>query len=249
LWLDEYSVKSILNMLMPPRNPRSNPLALAVLACLLERPMHPYEISQTLKFRSKHESVRLNYGSLYGVVEGLERRGLIHAREVVREGRRPERTIYEITDAGMIELTDWLSDLMATPAKEYLQFEAALSFLPALPPDEALARLRDRCQALEIRLAQHRGARETALDMGLPRLFALEDEYVTTLLEAELDWVRTLVDDIESGRLEGLDGWQGLFPDESGGVAPSNPPRVSPAARPTVSDAPAKIERPPRKRK
>jgi DNA-binding PadR family transcriptional regulator len=197
--------------------------------------MHPYEISQTLKSRSKHESIRLNYGSLYGVVEGLERRELIHAREVVREGRRPERTVYEITDAGMVELTDWLSDLVATPVKEYLQYEAALTFLPALPPDEALARLKERCVNLEWAIARHGSVRRTATELGLPRIFVLEDEYVGALMEAELEWTRRLVKDIESGELEGLEGWRGFFPDESGRIAESDPP--------TMSVQPGKFER------
>ena len=63
---------------MAGRN-RNNPLALAVLLCLTERPMHPYEVATTLRQRQKHESVRLNYGSLYAVVGSLERRGLIAA--------------------------------------------------------------------------------------------------------------------------------------------------------------------------
>src|SRR3954451_18876179 len=123
---------------------RSNPLALAVLTCLHERPMHPYEVAQTLRHRAKHESIRLNYGSLYTVVDALEKHGLIRARETVREGRRPERTVYEITDAGRSEMADWLSEMVTTPVNGYPQFEAALSFLPALPPDDALDRLRDR---------------------------------------------------------------------------------------------------------
>ncbi len=41
--------------------------------------MHPYEVAQTLRSRAKHESIRLNYGSLYGVVELLERRGFVRA--------------------------------------------------------------------------------------------------------------------------------------------------------------------------
>ena len=68
---------------MPAKN-RANPLALAVLVCLAERPMHPYEVATTLRQRQKHESVRLNYGSLYGVVESLEKRGLIEAQETGR---------------------------------------------------------------------------------------------------------------------------------------------------------------------
>ena len=72
-----------------PRWSRTNPLALAVLVCLYEKPMHPYEVAQTLRQRAKQESVRLNYGSLYAVVEVLEKKGLIKATGTVQEGKRP----------------------------------------------------------------------------------------------------------------------------------------------------------------
>jgi DNA-binding PadR family transcriptional regulator len=192
---------------MPPWG-RSNPLALAVLSCLYERPMHPYEIAQTLRSRAKHESIRLNYGSLYSVVGVLEKKQFIRARETVREGRRPERTIYEITDAGARELVEWLSDLVSTPEKEYLQFEAALSLLPALSVDEALTLLQQRALALEITLTQMKAIREAAADSGLPRIFDLEGEYMQALTTAELEYVRRLVKDIESGELDGLDLWR-----------------------------------------
>lgn len=189
---------------------RANPLALAVLCTLYERPMHPYEVAQTLRTRGKHTSVRLNYGSLYGVVEALEKRGFITPIETLREGKRPERTVYELTNTGRREVVDWLSDLLGTPAKEYLQFEAALTFLPVLSPAEALPLLTGRCTALEIELAQMRAAKASAEAMGLPRLFELEAEYKERLHEAELDWLRLLVKDIESGSLEGQDMWVGF---------------------------------------
>jgi DNA-binding PadR family transcriptional regulator len=194
-----------------PRNNRSNPLALAVLACFQERPMHPYEVAQTLRARAKHESIRLNYGSLYGVVEALEKRHLIKARETVRAGRRPERTIYEITDAGLREMADWLSELVASPVKEYLQFEAALSLLPALPPDEALAALQQRRQTLQIEIALVDAAVAAAQSHGLPRLFSLESEYIQAVRRAELDYVERLAKDIESGELSGLDQWRSWY--------------------------------------
>lgn len=193
---------------MAARN-RTNPLALAVLACLYERPMHPYECARTLRSRAKHESIRLNYGSLYKVVESLERRSLIRARETVRDGRRPERTVYEITDAGIQEFVEWLSDLVSSPVKEYPQFEAALSLLPGLPPDEAVGLLEERCLALEHQLATIRASLAGSQTAGIPRLFTIETEYQQALVEAELDWVRALAKDIESGALEGLDEWRG----------------------------------------
>jgi DNA-binding PadR family transcriptional regulator len=191
-----------------PRRARSNPLALAVLVTLYERPMHPYEVAQTLRTRAKQESVRLNYGSLYGVVESLEKKGLIVARETVREGRRPERTIYEITDEGAREMVDWMTDLLGTPEKEYPNFMAGLSFLPALTPEDALQALRARAEILTFKLAKMRGAIRLAGEAGLPRLFELEAEYEERMVEAELHFVNGLVKDIESGDLEGLDMWR-----------------------------------------
>jgi DNA-binding PadR family transcriptional regulator len=191
-----------------PRRARSNPLALAVLVTLYERPMHPYEVAQTLRTRAKHESVRLNYGSLYAVVESLEKNGLIVARETVREGKRPERTIYEITDEGAREMVDWMTDLLGTPEKEYPKFMAGLSFLPALTLDDALPALRARAEILTFKLAKMRGAIRLAGEAGLPRLFELEAEYEERMTEAELHFVNGLLKDIESGDLEGLDIWK-----------------------------------------
>ncbi|MFN8020011.1 MAG: PadR family transcriptional regulator [Acidimicrobiales bacterium] len=187
---------------------RSNPLALAVLVCLEERPMHPYEISQTLRARAKDASVRLNFGSLYGVVANLLKRGLIVDRETTREGRRPERTVYEITADGRSEMIDWLTDLVASPAKEYLQFEAALTFLPALHPDDALVALRHRLQRLEIQSAHTRATAAAMEAGGLPRIFGIEGEYAAALLVAEIEFVRALIAEIESGTLGGLDLWR-----------------------------------------
>jgi DNA-binding PadR family transcriptional regulator len=193
---------------MPTTPGRRNPLALAILSCLYERPMHPYEVAQTLRHRAKHESIRLNYGSLYSVVEALERRGQISARETVREGRRPERTVYEITDRGARELVDWLSELVSAPVKEYPQFEAALSLLAVLSPEEAVSLLGERAIALRLRIAKRRAVRASAESSGLPRLFLIEDEYAEAMDEAELEWVHRLIKDIEGGSLEGVEEWR-----------------------------------------
>ncbi len=206
---------------MAGRN-RSNPLALAVLLCLYERPMHPYEVAGTLRQRNKHESVRLNYGSLYAVVASLERRGLISPLETARDGRLPERTVYQLTDAGRVEAHDWLTDLLATPVKEYPAFEAALSFLPALPPDAVVGLLRERALRLETEIAQARASQEVADKMGLPRIFSLEGEYRIALLGAELDFAGRLATDIESGALDGVDWWRSVH--EAAGEPIALPP-------------------------
>ena len=178
------------------KSKRTNPLALAVLACLQERPMHPYEMATTMRQRGKHESIKLNYGSLYTVVQSLERAGMIEAQETEREGRRPERTVYRLRDAGRVELIDWLSEMLSTPAKEFTQFEAALSLLPCLPPDDVRALLNDRVQATELALVAERSVIDHAYERGIPRLFAVEAEYRIAMREAELAFTRELAEAI-----------------------------------------------------
>jgi DNA-binding PadR family transcriptional regulator len=196
-----------------PRWSRSNPLALAVLVCLYEKPMHPYEVAQTLRARAKEQSVRLNYGSLYAVVESLEKKGFIKATGTVRDGKRPQRTIYEITDDGSLEMTDWLTELVGTPNKEYPAFMAGLSFIAALDPDDALAALRHRSEMLTVKLAALRGVEKAAHDAGLPRIFGLEAEYEEGQLVAESRFVTALAEEMENGTLEGLELWR-LFQTE-----------------------------------
>jgi DNA-binding PadR family transcriptional regulator len=192
---------------VPARN-RANPLALAVLVCLHEAPMHPYEVATTLRQRHKDDSVRLNFGSLYGVVESLERRGLIEAKATKRSGRLPERTVYALTDPGRIEMQDWLTDLISTPVKEYPAFQAVLSFLPALPPDDAVALLAERASRLETELAAAAATRELVQKMGVPRLLWVEGEFAVALRQTELDYVRQLIADIETGALDGTKWWR-----------------------------------------
>jgi DNA-binding PadR family transcriptional regulator len=189
----------------------SNPLALAVMALLYERPMHPYEMVTLMRERGKHESVRLRYSSLYSVVAALEREELIVPKETVREGRRPERTIYEITGAGREEFLTWLRELLREPVKEYTQFAAGLSFLPGLPPEEAVALLEERVGRLEKETAEMRSRLDAAMEQyGLPRLFLVESEHELMLREAELGWVRKIVEEIEAGTLGDLAEWRSL---------------------------------------
>ena len=98
--------------------------------------------------------------------------------------------------------------MITTPVKEYLQFEAALSLLPALPPGEAAALLRERINELEHRLNFSKLTMDNMRKTGLPRLFGVENEYMEALMQAELDYVRSLIKEIEGGTLDGMEMWR-----------------------------------------
>ena len=193
---------------MAKRRKVSNLLALSLLTLLMmERPMYPYEMAAVLRERGKDQSRKINWGSLYTVVQNLEKHGFIEAVEVAREGRQPERTTYQITDAGRAELKDWLRELLSVPEREYTRFEAALADSAVLPPDELTGLLQQRLDALEAANAGHQ-AQINALANQIPRLFLIESEYHLALRRAEAEWVRGLLKEFTDGTFPGIKEWQ-----------------------------------------
>jgi DNA-binding PadR family transcriptional regulator len=203
---------------MAKRRKVTNLLALALLTLLTERPMYPYEMAAALRERGKDQSRKINWGSLYTVVQNLEKHGFIEAVEVAREGRQPERTTYQITDAGRAELKDWLRELLSVPEREYTRFEAALAESAILPPDELIDLLQQRLDALEAANSRQQ-AELGALTRQIPRLFLIESEYYLALRLAEAEWVRRLLKELADGTFPGIDAWRhfhatGQLPDD-----------------------------------
>ncbi len=174
---------------------------MAVLSMLTEEPMHAYRMQQLIKERHKGDVVNVTQrNSVYQTIDRLRRDGLVAVESMARAANRPERTTYRITDAGRVILRTWLDAMLSTPAREYPEFPAALSFLPSLTPLEAIDALTTRVSRLEQQLA----AVEDELNQGstfLPRLFLIESEYQRQVLTAELDYVKALVDDLHAQRI------------------------------------------------
>lgn len=181
--------------------PRRSVLALAVLSMLTEEPMHAYRMQQLIKERRKDDVVNVGQrNSVYQTVQRLVREGLVEVAATERADNRPERTTYRITDAGRATLGDWLRTMLSTPAREYPEFPAALSFLPSLPPVDATEALAARVTRLEERLVAV-NEEIAAVSRFLPRLFAIESEYQRQVVEAELTYVRALVEDLRAERM------------------------------------------------
>ena len=192
---------------MATRRKVSNLLALAILAQLSTgQPMHPYEIATVLRRTGKERDMNIKWGSLYTVVGNLEKNGFIEAAEPSRAGRRPERTPYTITETGRAEMRDWLRELVANPEPEFPRFEAALSVLSVLAPDDVIPLLGQRLAALDASITADRAM--LAASTWLPRLFLIESEYALAMQEAEAAWVRSLLTEMTEGTLDGIDGWR-----------------------------------------
>lgn len=176
-------------------------LALAVLALLVEEPMHPYRMQQLLRERGKGEVVNIGQRSqLYKTIDRLVRDGLIAEHVTERESTRPERTVYTVTGAGGETAAEWAEEMLADPRPDFPEFVAALAHAALLDPAVVLRALETRTVALRTRLAATRAGMDTA--RSLPRILLVEGEYVDALLTAEIGWLESLVEDLRAGKID-----------------------------------------------
>jgi DNA-binding PadR family transcriptional regulator len=185
---------------MPPVTTLT-PLGVAALALLMERPMHPYEMYQTLVQRSEDRVVKVRPGSLYHTVDRLAGQGLVRATGTEREGNRPERTTYEITEHGGLALSERVTEILATPINEYPEFPLALGESHNLPVETVIQLLRNRVSLLRADLGLMDAGIRALEAKKLPRRYWINVQYTRTLREVEVTWLESLIDDLESGEL------------------------------------------------
>jgi len=186
---------------------RFSPIALAVLALLYQEPMHPYRMQQLIKQRGKDEVINVRQRtSLYQTIDRLVRAQLVAPQQTERTEKRPERTIYAITEHGRSTVLSWMRELLATPVREFPAFPAVLAHLPLLTPDDVRCQLARRVQLLAAEIDRIDAELHRGLDL-VPRLFLLELEYLRAAALAEQRWVQALIAELSAGQLTWNEEW------------------------------------------
>jgi DNA-binding PadR family transcriptional regulator len=182
---------------------RRSPLALAILGLLEDGPLHPYGMQQLIKQWGKDQVINVGQrASLYKMINRLGAAGLIRVRETTRDHQYPERTSYELTDAGRAASRQWMAEILSTPRNEFPEFPAALSFLPMLTPEITMKLLSQRRERLIQQLAERDAMIATELEgLQIPRVTLLETEYLRAVTEAELKWIDTVLAGLRDGTL------------------------------------------------
>ncbi|WP_344776992.1 PadR family transcriptional regulator [Gryllotalpicola kribbensis] len=178
------------------------PLAMAALALLSERPMHPYEMYQTLIQRREDRLVKVRPGSLYHTVNKLTELGLVRVTGTDREGNRPERTTYEITEQGQLALAERIADIIAAPVYEYPSFPVAIGEAHNLPRETVIDLVRRRLKGLDVLRDESEEAFAHFGRTSLPRKYWLDVSYLEAIYTAERTWLSRLLADLESGELD-----------------------------------------------
>jgi len=177
------------------------PIAVASLALLAERPMHPYEMYQLLLARHEDRILKVRPGSLYHAVERLAAAELVVTVGTDREGNRPERTTYAVTDAGRAALTTRLRDLLREPAPSYPEHVLGLAEAHNLPRDTVVADLTAYVATLRADRDEIGALLDDARRRDVAEAYWIEGDYALALRTAQIDWLDTLVARLTTGDL------------------------------------------------
>ena len=182
-------------------SPKLTPLGIAVLELLHERPMHPYEMATLMRERYVHLRVNVKAGSLYHTVERLFRDGLIEVVDTQRDGRRPERTVYGMTQTGLDEFTQRGRELLGYLVTEFPAFLSGLGVIDELGRDASLIELEHRITRLRAAVAADEAVLQRLTEDGTPPIYWLDWRYQCDHRKFELEWTERLFDDLRSGRI------------------------------------------------
>ena len=177
------------------------PLAVVSLALLSERPMHPYEMYQLLLARGQDATVKLRPGTLYHVVGWLLGAGLVVATGTEREGNRPERTTYAITDEGRRALEIAVMSMISAPQPEYSDFTVAIGEAHTLPLEVVVNLLKTRLAAITAERDRGQKLLDQAVEGRLPRRYVLSGDFALNRANADIAWLTGLIAQLESGSL------------------------------------------------
>jgi DNA-binding PadR family transcriptional regulator len=175
---------------------------LVILALLRERPLYGYEIKQIIE---EHMSdwTSIAFGSIYFALDKLAEEKFIEKVKVAQQGKRPSRSVYQITDAGRDEFLRLLRSVWGELERQYFAIDVGLAFMDALPLDEIKGYLSRRAAQLEEilgHLDSHQ--QETLAEQGTPRSAVAIFDHSRAHCQTELAWTRDLLAKVERGEYE-----------------------------------------------
>lgn len=164
------------------------------------QPVHGYDVRRELLSWNADKWANVQPGSIYHALRKLTEEGLLREVATERVGGRPARTTYETTPKGVDEFETLLRQLWWGRHERVDPFAAALSFLPALPREEAVAALRNRAGMLRAERETARAAVDSEwMRRNKPVHVSWFMELTIARAEAEIAWCERIAGLIESG--------------------------------------------------
>ena len=164
-------------------------MRMPLLALLAKEPAHGYELKSQLEQIFGEAYPAPNIGQIYVTLQRLERDGLVSSQDVVQV-TRPNKRVYELTDAGREAVIEWIDKPSEGPRVRD-EFFMKLALSPAAGTSDRLGLINRQRRHY---LSQLRGLSELAVaaDRRIPRLLI---EGAILHLQADLDWLQRCQED------------------------------------------------------
>lgn len=172
---------------------------LLILGLISERPRHGYDITREIAARGLRNWLKVSDVAVYKACARLEKQGCL-ASLAEKQGKNPERSVYQLTGTGRERLSDLLFEMISSSEPIRNEFYLAFEFPGALERNEALLALERRSESVSRILA----GRLTRLEA----LAGLEDELAASVCRREVEVYR--------GELAWLEELAGLLREDPG---------------------------------
>ena len=168
-------------------------IRLFILSSFVELgPMHGHRLRLEAEGKLVHLWTDITVGAVYGAMKRLATEKLLRASGRERDGNRPTRQLYEITEAGRSALAALRRDGLTEVWYKYDPFDLALTRMDAALLAELPAILTTRLERLRAMLLESQRINAAAREhVGLAKQWALR--HSECRLQAEIDYLSGLL--------------------------------------------------------
>jgi len=166
---------------------------LVILGLLKDGPKHGYKIKKLLK-NILRVFTTIDTKSIYYPLKTLKNKGLLE-EEITRQGHRPERHTYRLTDKGQEYFNKLVLDNFLSLTRPFVNIDLSLYFYPYLDKNTAMRKIKVRQRALERVKKWLLNNISQGSYSSQPHLNAIF-KHNLKLIEAEIDFTQGLLKEI-----------------------------------------------------
>lgn len=177
-------------------------IRLFVLGTLARQgPMHGHQIRRVAQVDRTELWTDIKVGSVYAALSRMASEGAITVSRSERVGNRPERTVYEITDAGRDELAALRDEALTFSGLPAEIVDLGVQSAAALTSEELRRAFESRLTAITAASVGWQNQWDAAAP-HITRREALTFAHTQLRLEAEADWCRLVLDELQAEAAE-----------------------------------------------